>query len=294
MIRHSIYGAAFAAAVALPAVAADKSAIPDFSGFWGRNAFDLERSLTGMTPVANIQKTANGAGDIQRPIGDSHNPLLKPEAARIVEDRTQKAIKGAIFPDPSARCTSHPVPFIFGMQLGVFIFQRPDEIVFLYNQDSQTRHVRLNGTHPAQLLPSWKGDSVAHYEGDTLVIDTVGIKTGPFPVMDRYGTPFGDGMHVVERYRLVDAKEAKEDQLRHEKIDGRVGGPPGAMPLDEDYAKGLELKLTIANPVYFTQPLSAQITYRHAKGTWGEQVCAESGIEQTGELAIPVANRPDF
>jgi hypothetical protein len=56
----------------------------------------------------------------------------------------------------------------------------------------------------------------------------------------------------------------------------------------------LELKLTIENPVYFTQPLSAQITYRHAKGPWGEQVCAESGIDQTGELAIPVAKRPDF
>ena len=268
--------------------------VPDFSGFWGRNAFDLERMQSGMTPIANIQTTADGAGDIQRPIGDSHNPLLKPEAAKIVEERTQKAIKGKIFPDPSARCASHPPPFIFGMQLGVEIFQRKDEIVFLYNQDSQTRHVRLNAKHPAHLTPSWKGDSVAHYEGDTLVIDTAGIKTSPLAVMDRYGTPFGEGMHVVERYRLIDATDAKEAQTRHEKRDGRVGGGPGAMPIDEDFGKGLQLQLTIENPAYFTAPLSAQITYRRAKAIWGEQVCAESAAEQTGTLAIPVAGKPDF
>ena len=38
---------------------------------------------------------------------------------------------------------------------------------------------RRNQPHPAQVTPSWYGDSVGHYEGDTLVIDTVGVKTGP-------------------------------------------------------------------------------------------------------------------
>jgi len=48
------------------------------------------------------------------------------------------------------------------------------------------------------------GDSVGHYEGDTLVIDTVGIKIGPFAMVDMYGTPHTEKLHVVERYRLVD------------------------------------------------------------------------------------------
>ena len=290
-MRARLIAVLLAGAGALPAQAAP---LPDFSGFWGRNAFDLERVESGMFPVSNIQKTPDGAGDIQRPIADSHNPLLTPEAQRIVEQRSQKAIKGEIFPDPSARCASHAVPFVFGMQLGVFIFQRPDEIVFVYNQDSQTRHVRLNGRHPSHVTPSWKGDSVAHYEGDTLVIDTVGIKTSKFAVMDRYGTPFGEGMHVVERYRMVDAGTAKDAQMRHEKRDGRVGGPPGAMPVDDTYPKGLQLDLTIENPQYFTAPLKAQITYRRAKAAWGEQVCAESGVDQTGDLTIPRADKPDF
>ena len=45
------------------------------------------------------------------------------------------------------------------------------------------RRVRMNQLHPAQVTPSWYGDSVGHYEGDTLVIDTVGVKTGPLAMV---------------------------------------------------------------------------------------------------------------
>ena len=50
------------------------------------------------------------------------------------------------------------------------------------------------------VTPAWYGDSVGHYEGDTLVIDTVGIKVGPFAMVDMYGTPHSAALHVVERY----------------------------------------------------------------------------------------------
>jgi hypothetical protein len=50
--------------------------------------------------------------------------------------------------------------------------------------------VRMNEPHPAQVTPSWYGHSVGHYEGDTLVIDTVGVKTDrPYAMVDMYGTP---------------------------------------------------------------------------------------------------------
>ena len=49
----------------------------------------------------------------------------------------------------------------------------------------------MNQPHPAQVTPSWYGDFVGHYEGDTLVIDTVGTKTDrPFAMIDLYGTPY--------------------------------------------------------------------------------------------------------
>jgi hypothetical protein len=79
----------------------------------------------------------------------------------------------------------------------------------IYRQGNEVRRVRMNQPHPAQATPSWYGDSVGHYEGDTLVIDTVGIKKGPFAMLDMYGTPFTEKLHVVERYRLVDYEDAK-------------------------------------------------------------------------------------
>jgi hypothetical protein len=60
---------------------------------------------------------------------------------------------------------------------------------FKYFSDHEVRHGRMNQPHPARVTPSWYGDSVGHYEGDILVIDTAGIKIGPFTKVDQYGTP---------------------------------------------------------------------------------------------------------
>jgi hypothetical protein len=68
----------------------------------------------------------------------------------------------------------------------------------------------MNVPHPAQVTPSWYGDSVGHFEGDTLVIDTVGLKVGPFSAVDQYGTPYTRALHVVERYRRIDYEAARE------------------------------------------------------------------------------------
>jgi hypothetical protein len=66
------------------------------------------------------------------------------------------------------------------------------------------------------------GDSVGHYEGDTLVVDTVGVALGPrhLPMIDRYGTPRSAALHVVERYHLIDGKTAKEAAERQMQEDG--------------------------------------------------------------------------
>ena len=62
----------------------------------------------------------------------------------------------------------------------------------------------MNASHPTTPTPSWYGDSVGHFEGDTLVVDTVGFKVGPLSMVDIYGTPHSEALHLVERYRLVD------------------------------------------------------------------------------------------
>jgi hypothetical protein len=73
-----------------------------------------------------------------------------------------------------------PGPYVFWDFL-LQIFQRPDHILMIYRQGPELRHVRMNQAHPAQVTPSWYGDSVGHYEGVVLVIDTVGLRAGRSP-----------------------------------------------------------------------------------------------------------------
>ena len=287
-----VIGCALASSHAWPVWAADD--VPDFSGFWGRSTFDFEAIPSAPEPIRNLLRLPSGSSDPTRPVGDYNNPILKPEAAAIVKQRSEKAANGVTFPDPSTRCAPYNPPFVAAMQLGMQFLQTKDAITILYNQDDQVRYVRLNAKHPDRVTPSWKGDSIAHYEGDTLVIDTVGIKSDSQSVVDRYGTPLGAGAHVVERYRLVDAALAKQAQAQHEKEAGRLGG---AMIPDETFAKGLELQLTIENPVYFKQPLPVRVTYRRTVLPWQEQVCAENADNQYAIAAsppIPKASTPDF
>ena len=74
------------------------------------------------------------------------------------------------------------------------------------------------------------GHSVGHYEGDTLVVDTIGIEIGPYTMVDRFGTPQSEAMHVIERYRLIDDEEARAAQERHEQTAGRLGGKAETRP----------------------------------------------------------------
>jgi hypothetical protein len=89
-----------------------------------------------------------------------------------------------------------------------------DEVALIYLSDQQVRRVRMNVPHSDHLTPTWKGESVGHYEGDTLVIDTIGQKVGPLAVVDRFGTPFSAALHVIERYRLIDGATARDSQAR--------------------------------------------------------------------------------
>ena len=225
-----------------------------------------------------------------------NNPLLKPEAAAVVKRRGELALSGASVPDPSNQCAPFAPPFTFSMELGVQLLQAKDHVTFLYNQDDQVRRVWLNRAHPRNVKPTPMGDSVGHYEGDTLVVDTVGIATGPLAMIDRYGTPRSRSAHIIERYRLIDGAAAKEAAERHIRENGPMG-LAGAVLVDPKYpGKGLQLEIRIEDPEVFTAPWSAVVTYRRIIGPWLEQICAEDTIDrEQGRMPLmPVSAEPDF
>jgi hypothetical protein len=180
------------------------------------------------------------------------------------------------------------------------MFQRGDHITMIYQGDHQVRFIRMNSTHLAKVTPSWYGDSVGHYEGDTLVIDTVGIKQGPFAMIDWFGTPTSPALHVVERYRMVDYAQAKEGFDRAFKDNSL----PQPSTVDLAYrGKHLQLTFTVEDPNVFTMPWSATVTFgRPAPGTipgmseWLENVCGENprkyGTEE--DVQLPTAINADF
>jgi hypothetical protein len=135
------------------------------------------------------------------------------------------------------------------------------------------------------LTPSWYGDSVAHYEGDTLVIDTLGIKIGPYAMVDVYGTPHTPALHVVERYRLLDYEAAKAAEERGAKENLSAPAGDTGLARDPDYkGKGLRLEFTVEEDGVFMTPWTATVTYRRPPGPlgqWPEFVCADNANAYT-------------
>jgi len=286
-----------AAAVAGPAFAGD-GVSEMLEVRWGKNAFNFEGMPTGAQPLKNLSRRPDGTANAGRLVGDYNNPILKPEAAAVVKQKGEFAIAGRGFANSQDQCRPIAPPFTFAMQLGfVMLPTTSGDISIVYDQNANVRHVRMNAAHPANLARSSMGDSVGHWEGDTLVVDTVGVKVDPFTSVDRFGTPQSDEMHVVERYRLVDGVAAKTAQEAYEKSEGTVGGGGRVAGYTSDTSlKGLQLEVTMEDPKVFTAPLVALVTYRRLVTQWQEQVCADNPIEHyKGEwIGLPQAAHPDF
>jgi len=300
MHRHRDFLLLATLAAATPALGqtaapAAPDAIPQLSGVWAHPGLGFGPQLSGPGPVRNKSRLPSGQSNFDQVVGDYTNPILKPEAAEVVKKMGELSLAGRVFPDPDNQCLQNPLPYIF-WNFNLRLLQLPDRVVLIYQHDDDYRYVRLNQPHPAKVIPTIHGDSVGHYEGDTLVIDTVGIKIGPNRTIDRFGTPYTQALHVVERYRLIDYEATKAALALAAKE-----WPPVGANVDRNYmGKGLQLEFTVDDVGVFTMPWSATITYgRDANPDWDERVCAENMEHEFGRFSdknahLPIADKPDF
>ena len=272
---------------------------PDLSGMWAHvSCCGFEPPVAGPGPVTNRVRR-NGAADLYQFVGDYTNPILKPEAAQAVKVHGDIELTGIPAALPSNQCWPGGVPFVF-WNIGIEIIQQPHQVTILYSNDGDFRQIRMNQAHPAKVKPSWYGDSVGHYEGDTLVVDTVGVKIGPFASVDQYGTPHTEALHVIERYRLLDYDATIEAEARGERENFHLDTSDAGFSRDLAYTgKGLQLDFRVEDEGVFTTPWSATMTYRRplsGLGQWPEMVCVESPrtTYMTKESAVPHADKPDF
>jgi hypothetical protein len=235
-----------------------------------------------------------GVSDYDQLVGDYTNPILQPWAAAVVKKFGELSLAGITYGNPSNQCW--PMPMLFVYKEGTIrMIQQPDMVQIIYTgPNTDVRRVRLNARHPEPLTPSWYGDSVGHYEGDTLVVDTVGVKTDrPYAMIDLFGTPYSKSLHVVERYRLREYEDVRDAIERGKKENWWQAGDV----FSKHRGKFLQLQLTVEDEGVFTTPWSATLTYVPGPDVPSESVCAEN-IHQyyydRSDADVPRTEKPDF
>ncbi|HTI41639.1 MAG TPA: hypothetical protein VL693_07415 [Vicinamibacterales bacterium] len=213
-------------------------------------------------------------------IADLSNPILQPWVREQMKRDNDEVLAGKIPFMARERCYPPGMAWNVFRRVTppmVFFVQQPTFVLLMYRGDNQFRHVYLNVPHSAHPKPSWNGESVGHYEnGDTLVVDTIGVLVHRYNFVDNYRTPHTDQLHVVERYRLS--------------ADGKT----------------IDVNVRFEDPGAFTTPWEARQHYaKSEEGPLEETICAESagrgtdlfnwGLTHAAELApMPQDDTPDF
>jgi hypothetical protein len=213
--------------------------------------------------ISNDESRITGQQPTQR-IGDISNPNLKQWAKDVMKKDNDEVLAGKFAFTARSSCRPAGVPG-FDVLLGgaLSILQSPSKVTVIFSGNAETRHIWLNVPHSANPKSSWYGESVGHYEDDTLVVDTVGLNDKTF--IDNYRTPHTDQLHVTERWRLIE------------------GG------------KKLEILLTIDDPGTFYQPWQALRHYDRVNRPFREDICSENNNNPFGiDFGTPVAKKPDF
>jgi hypothetical protein len=199
------------AAMAAPTTPAPSSmAVPDFSGFWvrvGNLWFDPILDDDEGKPVSRLKLNRPDAQDIWA--GDFDNPVLQPWAREIVKKNAESEIRLQHVFTADDSCWPSGVPQVVNLLDGIEFLQLKDRIVIIYQRDHQVRWVWLNRDHSANPKLSWYGESVGYFEDETLVVDTIGLKTHDMSVVDPFGTPHTDKLHVVERFGSFRIRSAR-------------------------------------------------------------------------------------
>jgi hypothetical protein len=143
---------------------------------------------------------------IRYPTVTGDPPPYLPWAAAEAKARADAQQAGTPMTDTTAQCMPSGTPRIMGAPYPIKILQTPKEFVILHEVQHLFQFVYLNEQHPADLDPTFMGHSVGHWEGNTLVIDTTGLKKET--LINEAGDPHSDKLHLIQRWtKSADGKE---------------------------------------------------------------------------------------
>jgi hypothetical protein len=248
----------------------DGHSVPDLNANWARD-------------VHNYPKPYLERGVIK---DGYNNEYLKPWVVELLERDELVTASDQTVVTAHSVCYPESVPYSYG-GTQVNILQTEDEITMLFGDQGQWRTIHLNRPHPEHVEPSWWGDSVGHFEGDTLVIDTVGIAVKPQSgSMGRYGTPHSDMLHLVERWRFLrEGEESMAPPAKNDSFDASAVVDDGRV---------MRLEFTMEDPIAYHKPWSVTLDYLELDARVREFACAENSRFWDLAPLIPHSPTPDF
>jgi len=176
---------------AAPAKASTSASTGDLAGVWNflPTKYDFSSFAKGDPPM-----TAWGQEQLKaaKPSQGPHGVTLKETNDRVYQ------------------CFPPGMPYIYLQVFPLQIVQTPKEVIVLFEYDHSVQHIYTDGRkHPEDLTPTYMGHSIGHWEGDTLVVDTVGLNGKLW--LDRLGHPESDQMHITQRFKRADDKTLQID-----------------------------------------------------------------------------------
>ncbi|HTX23598.1 MAG TPA: hypothetical protein VMD03_02990 [Steroidobacteraceae bacterium] len=182
---------------------------------------------------ASIAKLPNWQGIWQldwehnpRLLGMAGPPALVPTAQAKLTAYRKAQKQGEDLQPETANCLPPGMPQIMTQPYPIEFLFNPGKIVIVIEAYSQVRHIYTDGAkHPADPDDTFQGNSIGHWEGDTLVIDTIGFDPG---TLIAPGIGHSDEMHIIERIRKTDADHM---QIERTIIDPKVLAKPWTVVL---------------------------------------------------------------
>jgi hypothetical protein len=199
-------------------------------------------------------------------IADTTNPILQPWAREQMDKANADVRAGKVPYITRERCWPAGVPgfTVYTRVQPIHFMQTDKEITIVNELNTQVRRIYMNVPHTKNPGHSWYGESVGHYEGDELVVDTIGLNDKTF--VDNYRTPHTDQIHVVERFKVIEG--------------GNI----------------LQATVTVEDPGAFTMPWTGVQRWKRIARPLEEYLCEPSneGYFNYDVVPLPQADHADF
>ena len=219
---------------------------PDLTGVWqgaSNRRGSWEEANSGLGVGGTGRDPTAPANPASQQVITEPAPYQPWAAAKVLESFNKRGID-----DPNALCLPSGIPR--ATLVGLFpiqIVQTPQQIVILYEYMNTFRVIPLNTKHPDDFVPTYMGDSIGRWDGDTLVVDAIGFNDKTW--LTGTGTLHSDSLHVTERYTRVD-----KDQINYE--------------------------ATMEDPKVLTKPWTIRTSMMLREGTRvQEYVCVENNLD---------------